>query len=123
VSIFSRSRALALGALGALAFAALRCGPLDTCTRISDCSVGLTCVEGTCQVVLSTVVGEGGAAEASAVAEAAAPVDSGSATSAGDGGAGDAALATLPYRAKRWVEPYVDPNADDGAAPPDPSGF
>jgi hypothetical protein len=122
VSIFSRSRAVALGALGALALAALRCGPLDTCTRISDCSVGLTCVEGTCQVVLSTVVGEGGAAEASAGAEAAAPVDSGAGT-AGDSSTGDAAPATLPYRAKRWVEPYVDPNADDGAAPPDPSGF
>jgi hypothetical protein len=122
VSIFSRSRALALGALGALAFAALRCGPLDTCTRISDCSVGLTCVEGSCQVVLSNVVGEGGAAEASTVAEAAAPVDSGAAAAA-DSSTGSAASAPYPYRAKRWVEPYVDPNADDGAAPPDPSGF
>jgi hypothetical protein len=122
VSIFSRSRALALGALGALALAALRCGPLDTCTRISDCSVGLTCVEGTCQIALSSVVGEGGAGEASTAAEAAAPVDSGSAATASDGGA-DAALPTLMHRAQRWVEPYVDPNADDGAAPPDPSGF
>jgi hypothetical protein len=105
VSIFDRSKVLVMIAVGVAALAVVRCAPPDGCLRISDCSSGLTCVEGSCVPDLGPP-GEGGVAEgggsdgtareastpaeASVItpADAASDADSGDASDGGDAGDG-----------------------------------
>jgi hypothetical protein len=76
VSIFERSTVVTLFTLGLIGTAVLRCGPPEQCLRFSDCSVGLTCVEGTCVPEGATAADEGGISEAGAPRADASVVDS-----------------------------------------------
>lgn len=82
MSIFDRSRLAATFAGGLVAVAFLRCGAPEQCIRISDCAVGLTCIEGACAPPGAGDGDEASATEASVVEASIvdAPKDSGDAS-------------------------------------------
>ena len=44
----------------------VRCAPTESCLRLSDCDVGMTCVSGACVMAVASSDVEGGAFEGSA---------------------------------------------------------
>lgn len=92
-----RSRVAVLLGCGLSVLALVRCAPGSTCTRISDCDLGMTCMAGSCVTALASVDSEGGSASseggsASSEASSAAPTDANTSTDTsaiGDGATAD----------------------------------
>lgn len=71
----------------------VRCAPTESCLRLSDCDVGMTCVSGACTVVIASRDGEGGTLEGGApVATPVAPVSDATTPVPDSGSARDAAV-------------------------------
>jgi hypothetical protein len=66
VSICERSGIAVLVGCAAALLTLVRCAPTESCLRLSDCDVGMTCVSGACTVVVASSDGEGGTLEGGA---------------------------------------------------------
>lgn len=94
MSIFDVRKLAGVLATGIVSAAALRCGPPETCLRMSDCSVGFACVAQTCVPEAMSSPDEAGIGEGGARAtDAASQPDATEGGTASDAGADSASAA------------------------------
>ena len=93
MSISERSGVAVVAGCAVALLTLVRCAPTESCLRLSDCDVGMTCISGACAVAVASSDVEGGPAlEGSA--PLATPVANDATASVPDGAsARDAALA------------------------------